>query len=1330
MSRRRFLSVTGGAVTAGIMVAGPGGGGGDGVASAAAVKGSAETSRDYVRVVNPWVEADRGRYYFFQSASNPFGFVKLRPDSSTNTLWGTGYLHSENHVKGFSHVHDWQISGVQVMPTTGASVSKTQGDTGWQSDLKHDDGEVAEPGYHRLHLDRYGVTAELTCTDRVGMHRYTYDQAGPSEIIINLGGVLGEAKMKNAQVTKVSDQEIEGFVVQGGMLSDGTYWPDTPPEKKTLFFNIRFDRPFDSLHGWADGTLANGGKPIDKLSGNDMGVYVRYEKLDARAVVQMKVGLSLTGTDGARKNLQTELPGWEFDKVREDSQAHWNEMLGRIDVQGGTQQQQVKFYTDLFHALCGRSAISDVDGRYLDNTWGYGRVKRIPVDDHGVPRFEMYNYDALWLTQWNLNTVLGLAYPEIYSSFVQSQLQMYTDGGLLPRGPSGGNYTFVMTGAPVTSFITGAWNKGIRDFDIDLAYDAMLDAHSIGGLFDKAPYEYASWGGNAGGCRMYLDRGYMPHDLDTTWKSRAAGETLEFSFQDWALGHLAQQLHKRGLNVSQFAEVAVSSQMNDSNFAGARAVDGRPKRSSITPSQNVEWASTEQNPWIKLSWPEEKRVKKVVLSDRSDTGSNVNSGTLTFSDGSSVKVQKIPADGRNKVVAFPAKRVTWVKFQATGGTGENVGLNEIEVWDDTDTGAYLLERSGNWHNLFDRSTGFIRPRGLNGRWLDPFDPLSDNDFVESNSWQATWYTPHDVIGLANRLGGRAAYADKLNHAFEQSVDADFIGAGQNGDAGAYVNYGNQPGLELAHLFNYVGYPWLTQYWVRQVKEKVYGAISTSDGYGHHDEDQGQMGSLSTLMAMGLFEVTGASLQRPVYDITSPIFDEITINLDPDYYPGRQFRIVTHDNSAANTYIQQAKLNGQDLGNAWFYHDQLTDGGTLELWMGDQPNKEWGVRQLPPSLSPEAPAVPYATPDSTRVGSGQSATVKLGAQNLTGKAVTFNWQTDAQGGLRIQPANGSLTVPPNGTATHDVTVEVPEGTAEGVYRARFSATAADGTRLPDAILYVQNAPAVLVSSAPKELRLLQATPATFQVRLNNNDGDHANDAEVSVQAPQGWQVEPATRTVQVPAGGLAVTTFSVTPQPDTLEAATLTLTAQGTWGSASEQLAATVGRKVALVGKIDLTTAEFALSPNHYSNYATTFPNDVDLTVGTSDPATAWSYIHPGPADSWAGSQPHTFTFRFNLSQAPQGDLTFTAWLIDTQQAGPPALALALNGGDATTVQLPAGGGDGFHWGDGSANANIRPASFDFTLPANQLRTGDNTITITTVSGSWYVYDAIGIRQLS
>ncbi|WP_406416676.1 glycoside hydrolase domain-containing protein [Streptomyces sp. NBC_00842] len=1317
LARRHLLLSAGGVLAAG--VAGVGGSGGNAWAAEPDAV-SAEAGRDYVHLVNPWVEADRGRFFFFQSASNPFGMVKLRPDTSTNTPWGTGYLHKENNVKGFSHLHDWQIAGVQVMPTTGASVAKLQSSTGWQSYVKHDASEVVEPGYHRLHLDRYGITAELTCTDRVGLHRYTYDNAGRSEIIINLGGVMGEATMRNAHVTKVSGHEIEGYVVLQGMRQ----WA---PQGSTVFFSIRFDKPFDSLRGWAGGSLADGGAAIEELSGDNMGVYACYEQLSAGAVVQMKVGLSFTGAAGARKNLQAELPGWDFEAVKQASQQRWNVMMGRIDVEGGSEQQQVKFYTDLFHVLCGRSTISDVDGKYLDDTWKHSKVKQIPLDDRGMPRFAMYNYDAVWLTQWNLNTVLGFAYPEVYSSFVHSQLQMYEDGGLLPRGPVAGDYSFVMTGSAVTSFITGAWNKGIRDFDVDLAYEAMLDAHSIGGLFDKARYGYSGWTANGGSARPYMDLGYVPHDQPASgWRSDGTGETIEFAFQDWTLGQLARRLGKTGLNISQFAEVSVSSQVNDANFAGVRAVDGRPIRSSITPAQSVEWASTEQNPWIKLSWREEKRVHKVVISDRADPRSNANSGVLTFSDGSTIAVKNIPTDGRNKVVAFRPRKVSWIRFDVTGGSGENVGLNEIEVWDTSDTGAYLIERSGNWRNLFDRSTGFIRPRGVEGRWLSPFDPLSPEDFVEANSWQVTWYTPHDAMGLANRLGGRANYADKLNYAFEQSADANFIGEGANGEHAAYVNYGNQPGLQLAHLFNYVGKPWLTQYWVRQVKEKVYSSISTTDGYGHHDEDQGQMGSLSALMAIGLFEVTGASLSRPVYDITSPIFDKVTINLNTGYYPGRQFRIVTHDNSAANMYIQRATLNGQKLDQAWFHHDQLTAGGTLELWMGDQPNKAWGVKQLPPSHSPQAPAVIYSTPDQVRVGPGENGTIRLEAKNLTGEAVTVNWRTNAPTGLRTEPASGTLTVPAGGTTGQDLTLRVAEDTPEELHRITFTALAADGTELPDGVLYVNGVPAISVSTGPAELRLLQDTAATFQVRLVNNDSQ-AQDTEVSLQAPQGWQVEPATRTQQLAAGATATTTFTVTPPANASGAQTLVVKVKNGPGTSHHEVSATVHHAIAVVGAIDVATAGFALTPNRYAAYPSTFPNDVDFTVGSSDPASAWSYIHPGPDDAWAGKRAHTFTLRFDLPQIPENDLAFTAWLVDTQQTSPPKLALSLNEQTATIIQLPAGGGDGYHWGDGRGG-NIRPTILDFPLPASQLRAGKNVITITTQTGSWHVYDAIAIRE--
>jgi putative alpha-1,2-mannosidase len=876
------------------------------------------SARDYVGLVNPWVEADIGRYFFFQSASQPFGFVKLRPDTSTNAVWGTGYRRNEDQVKGFSHVHDWQISGVQVMPTSGATVRKTRGDTGWQSPVKHDASELAQPGYHRLHLDRYDIDAELTSTERVGIHRYTFNQAGQAEIIVNLGGKLGEANMKDAHVTRIGKRSIEGWVRQSG---DGYPSFDTK-----LYFDIRVDTPFDSLRGWVREKVADG--PVDELSGDQMGVFLHYDRLRKGQVVQMKVALSLTGNDGATRNLAAEAPGWSFDAMRGKAQNQWIAMLGRIDVKGGTHQQQVKFYTDLFHVLCGRSMISDADGRYLDDTWNAGVVRQA--------KFPMFNYDALWLTQWNVNTMLGLAYPEVLSDFVNSQVQMYKDGGLLPRGPVAGNDSLVMTGSPVTSMIAGAYNKGIRDFDVDTAFDAMLDAQSVGGLFDKSAFEYDGWSG-LGGIRDYLDRGYVPQELGGGPLNGGAGQTLEYSFQDWTLAQLARRLAKRGINIAQFAKATASS------GTAARAIDGRPARSG-----DVRWVPTDDHPWVQLDWDKPQQITRVVVTDP---------GTLRFSDGSSMEVKA----GTQAV----NRRAGWVRF-------EGPGLGDIEVYDDRDVGAYLDQRSRNWRNLFDPSTGFIRPKNRDGSWLTPFDPLSPEDFVEANAWQASWFTSHDVMGLANLMGGEEVYADKLNFAFESAKDSNFIA--DYGDG--YISYGNQPGLEDAHLFNYVGYPWLTQHWVRQVKEKTYGATTTTDGYGHFDEDQGQMGGMSALMAMGLFEVTGGGLSKPVYDITSPIFDRVTIALNQDYYSGRKFVISTHGDGE---YIQRARLDGRVLDNAWFRHDQLADGGSLDLWLGAEPNKHWGVAQLPPSESesehrkpvnataiaisgPDAVHVPYETVD--------------------------------------------------------------------------------------------------------------------------------------------------------------------------------------------------------------------------------------------------------------------------------------------------------------------------------------------------------------------------------
>src|SRR5690606_5620598 len=141
--------------------------------------------------------------------------------------------------------------------------------------------------------------------------------------------------------------------------------------------------------------------------------------------------------------------------------------------------------------------------------------------------------------------------------------------------------------------------------------------------------------------------------------------------------------------------------------------------------------------------------------------------------------------------------------------------------------------------------------------------------------------------------------EKLNHAFEQAKESDFVFAYNDG----YVSYANQPGCSNAHVFSYAGKPWLTQYWVRRVQEQAYGGTTPDLGYGGHDEDQGQMGGVSALMSIGLFNIMGNQSQDPVYDITAPIFDEVIIQLDNKYYKGKRFIIKTYNNSPRNCYIQ-------------------------------------------------------------------------------------------------------------------------------------------------------------------------------------------------------------------------------------------------------------------------------------------------------------------------------------------------------------------------------------------------------------------------------------------
>lgn len=526
------------------------------------------------------------------------------------------------------------------------------------------------------------------------------------------------------------------------------------------------------------------------IAGDEAGLVLDFDLKESGEVL-FKIGMSYTSVENAEANLRAELDGWNFDAVHAESRAIWNEMLGRMDVEGGTEAQRIKFYTDLWHVLLGRHKINDVNGWYPDYAGGHYvdnrssdpmQLRRLPLDAQGDPKFNMYGFDGLWLTQWNLNVLWGLAWPEVLDDLTACLVQYADNGGLLPRGGCAGGYSFIMTGCPASHMLAATYMKGLmKKTDPLHAFEVMKRNHMPGGMMSHE---------SADNLKFYMRHGWCPEN---------AGKTVEWAYQDWALSRMAARLGKK-------------------------------------------------------------------------------------------------ADAR------------------------------------------MFERRAHaWTPLFNTEQGLIFPKKRDGSWLH-LDPLNGKGWVEANAWQATWSLSFDLPKLVELMGGGDAFCEKLNYAFEQARPFDFV---YEYGSGGYVSYANQPGCSNAHLFTYGGKPWLTQYWVRRVKEQAYGGITPDKGYGGHDEDQGQMGGISALMAIGLFSVTGTESDVPYYDITSPIFDRVTIRLNPDYYPGREFVITTHDNSAENCYIQRAELNGEPWDCAQFDHAQFIRGGKLELWLGDQPQKEWG-----------------------------------------------------------------------------------------------------------------------------------------------------------------------------------------------------------------------------------------------------------------------------------------------------------------------------------------------------------------------------------------------------
>ncbi|WP_419788519.1 glycoside hydrolase domain-containing protein [Mucilaginibacter sp. SP1R1] len=415
-----------------------------------------EQYKDFTSWVDPYIETNRGRYFFFITGCRPFGMISASPHTRNKNQWGGGYVYNEDHIMGYGQIHDWSLSGLEIMPTP-AGVDPTKGESAWQSLYSHDD-EIVQPGYQRNFLRDHQTWVEQTSTDRVSYYRFTYTKNMDAQVITNLTGDIGGTSMTHAEVNKTSNSGFEGSFSDVNRLWGG-------PKDVKVFFVIEFDKPFKTLDGWNGKLLV---KNLDNLKGDEIGVAPQY-KVAAGEQLQMKIAISYTSIENARNNLKQECNGWDFESVKNDSHKVWNDWLGRIDVKGGSISQRIKLYTNLWHVLLGRHKNNDVSGDYPDRTGavesqsndGAFRIRTLPKGADGKPLFNMYNSDAFWLTQWNLNVLWGLAWPEVQDDMSAFLVRFADDGGLLPRGPVGGGDTFIMTSCPATNLIVSTFQKGL-----------------------------------------------------------------------------------------------------------------------------------------------------------------------------------------------------------------------------------------------------------------------------------------------------------------------------------------------------------------------------------------------------------------------------------------------------------------------------------------------------------------------------------------------------------------------------------------------------------------------------------------------------------------------------------------------------------------------------------------------------------------------------------------------------------------------------------------------------------------------------------------------------
>jgi predicted alpha-1,2-mannosidase len=481
-----------------------------------------QTPADYV---DTRIGTAHSRWMIAPGPWMPFSMVKLSPDNQ-NMGWQAGYQPTFETIGTFSHIHEWTMAGLGMMPTNGELQTKVgdefNPDSGYRSRIDKST-EEAPLGYYKVYMTDTRIWAEVTATERAGFHRYTFPQDQDGRVMIDLH-VQGEYdyKLLGVEIRKVSDYRIEGSSHQ--ISPRPTVWSNDADQEYTVHFVIEFDKPIKRIGGWLNNEVVD----ISRLKGKDLkeaGAFVEFDTKQS-AVVQARSGISLVSIANAGENLEKEISkpfGWKYDAVVANQKKVWNSYLSRITIKSDNRLEKVRFYTNFFRSLC-RNTWSDVNGEWMapDET----------KQKFTNPEHLALGCDAFWNTFWNLNQFWNLVTPEWSSKWVNSQLAMYDVNGWLAKGPAGMEYIPVMVAEHEIPLMVSAYQMGIRDFDKEKAFQAMKKMQTT----PAGPVA----GGFAGNRDLvpYMKYKFVPHDLGRF------SNTLEYSYDDWSASQFAKALGK------------------------------------------------------------------------------------------------------------------------------------------------------------------------------------------------------------------------------------------------------------------------------------------------------------------------------------------------------------------------------------------------------------------------------------------------------------------------------------------------------------------------------------------------------------------------------------------------------------------------------------------------------------------------------------------------------------------------------------------------------------------------------------------------------------------